>query len=92
MWFALVTFTHMKSFTVHNIDDQTVKLIDQKAKESGLSRNKTIQSLLHKALGITEIKEKADFSTFLGRWTDEEYQNFNQSIADLDTVDKEDWA
>ena len=83
----------MKSITIHNLDDQTSELIEQKARETGLSLNKTIKKLLRKALGISEeqISGKQEFAEFLGVWDDNEYEAFTQATEELERINEEDW-
>lgn len=83
----------MKSITIHNIDDETAKLIESKAKESGLSLNKTIKALLHKALGVSESAQskKSSFAEFFGVWSQDEFDEFVQKTSDLDKIDSSDW-
>ncbi|MGB5615690.1 MAG: hypothetical protein WBM78_02535, partial [Desulfobacterales bacterium] len=44
--------TKMKSITIHGIDEPLVKLIKSKAKQEGLSINKTIKKILESSLGV----------------------------------------
>ena len=83
----------MKSITIHNLDDRTAKLIELKARESGLSLNKTIKRLLHKALGISPEGNdpREDFREFLGVWSEEEFDQFQKGTTDFGKVDQEDW-
>jgi len=83
----------MKSITLHNIDDTTTALIEQKSREWGLSLNKTIQRLLRESLGVsTENQPKPnDFSEFLGLWSDAELAEFQSNTKDFDKIDEENW-
>ncbi|MEW5816346.1 MAG: hypothetical protein AB1798_13230 [Spirochaetota bacterium] len=49
----------MKSFTVHNIDDNLVNKITEKAHSQGMSINKTIKMLLQEAVGLIPPKKKS---------------------------------
>lgn len=83
----------MKSITIHNIDENTTALIEQKSREWKLSLNKTIQRLLRQSLGISsESQSKEDeFREFFGVWDDDDYQEFERNTADLRKIDPEDW-
>ncbi|MBV6640763.1 MAG: hypothetical protein KI791_08595 [Cyclobacteriaceae bacterium] len=83
----------MKSITIHNIDTETANLIESKAKESGLSLNKTIKMLLHKALGISNSQQqnKESFKQFFGVWSQEEFEQFEENTKDFRKVDQNDW-
>jgi hypothetical protein len=81
----------MKSITLHNIDDETVRLIEQISQEKGLSLNKTIQSILHESLGVNQDKGRLDFSDFSGVWSQEDFDLFEKGTQGFDQVDEEDW-
>lgn len=84
----------MKSMTIHNIDGELVKLIENKAQAEGLSINKTIKKLLETALGVKLTPEKKnwnDFQEFCGLWTQEDSYTFEEKTIDTRTIDPEDW-
>lgn len=83
----------MRSITVHNIDEVTSTLIEQKSKEWGLSLNKTIQRLIKESLGIPSIQQskREEFAEFFGAWTEQDLAEFETRTADSRQVDKRDW-
>ena len=82
----------MKSITIHNLDAETVKMIEQQARESGLSLNKTIKSLLRRALGLSdEGKKSLDFSELVGLWDEKDLMGFKDNTNDLRKIDSKDW-
>lgn len=84
----------MKSITIHNLDDQTVKLLEEEAARKELSLNKTIKLLLRRALGlkpVDEKKRKAEFMDLFGQWSDADKEEFDRNTADLGQVDPDDW-
>ncbi|MEQ9298469.1 MAG: hypothetical protein RIF33_07895 [Cyclobacteriaceae bacterium] len=84
----------MKSITVHNIDEHTAKLIEQKAKKLGLSLNKTIKALLHQALGVEKgvIDNQKSFEEFFGIWSEQDSLEFHKNTEDTRAIDKSDWS
>ncbi len=84
----------MKSITLHGLDDKLSKAIRKKAAEENKSLNKVIKQLLAKALGlekdITESRRK-EFECFLGSWSKDDLEEFNNNTKDLNTVDEDDW-
>ena len=81
----------MKSITLHNINDSMERLITKKAKEKGLSLNKTIKQLLEQSLGMGSQEHGNDFIEFLGLWSradDKEFQHTTQSFR---KVNSQDW-
>lgn len=82
----------MKSLTIHKLDTDLSKAIEQLAFSSGLSQNKVIKRLLRKALGLNETPEaKPDFSEFCGIWTKEEALQFEEGIKEFEKVDESLW-
>jgi len=74
----------MKSITVHNLDEKTAILIEQKAKETGLSLNKTIKLLLRQALGVSyrESSRSHFWSPFQGsRWFKDLVRNYLTEVS-----------
>jgi len=84
----------MKSITIHGIDEPLVKLIKSKAKQEGLSINKTIKKILESSLGV-KPKDYLDnigrFKEFCGFWTNTELSEFEKKTEPLRRVDPEDW-
>ena len=82
----------MKSITIHNLDDEVASRIEQHAKETGLSLNKTIKQLLRKALNISsDNKSKTSFQEFVGVWNQDDLESFESATSDLGRVDDSDW-
>ena len=84
----------MKSITLHNLEDDRVELIERESKDSGLSLNKTIKNLLHKALGTNpkpkKIREE-EFSDLLGIWDQEQLDEFSKNTKEFGKINTEDW-
>jgi len=82
----------MKSLTIHKLDSDLVKAIEQLAFSSGLSQNKTIKKLLRKALGLDENSDKRpDFSEFCGIWTEDEAAQFDEGLKEFEKIDESLW-
>ncbi|MBM4024728.1 MAG: hypothetical protein FJ280_04885 [Planctomycetes bacterium] len=84
----------MKSITIHDLDESLEAGIEAKAREQGLSLNKTVKMLLRQALGLEPSgngKHKADFAEFSGLWSQAEMQEFERNTRDLREVDARDW-
>ena len=84
----------MKSITIHGIDEPLVKLIKSKAKQEGLSVNRTIKKILEASLGV-KPKDYLDnisrFEEFCGIWSKTELSEFEKKTDPLRRVDPEDW-
>ncbi|MBN1508140.1 MAG: hypothetical protein JW955_14915 [Sedimentisphaerales bacterium] len=84
----------MKSITVHDLDDSLEALIQEKAREEGLSLNRTVKMLLRKALGLEaggNGDRKADFAEFCGVWSKTDVAEFDRSTRGLRKLDPRDW-
>jgi hypothetical protein len=84
----------MKSVTVHQIDDQMARMIEDEAKKRGTSMNKVIKSLLAQSLGMKPPAEGAhheDFAEFCGVWSSDDAAEFASMHADFERVDPDDW-
>jgi len=83
----------MKSITVHGIDEEMEKLINERAKTAGTSVNKTVKELLAKALGLDKDKSdhRDEFIDLFGIWTEDDEQGFLRAVKDLETVEPGDW-
>ena len=83
----------MKSITVHGIDKETEKLIQERAKSAGTSVNKIVKELLAKALGLAKDKHdhRDEFLDLFGIWTEADEKQFLEAVQDFGTVRPEDW-
>jgi hypothetical protein len=84
----------MKSITIHDLDEPLEAMIEEKAREEGLSLNKTVKRLLRKALGLEEPhngERKGDFAEFSGVWSKADGKEFAKATRDLRRVDLRDW-
>ena len=83
----------MKSITIHGIDKETEKLIKERAKSAGTSVNKIVKELLAKALGLGKDKNdhRDEFLDLFGVWTEDDEEQFLETVKDLEAVHSEDW-
>jgi plasmid stability protein len=84
----------MKSITIHNLDDSLDALIQEKAREEGLSLNRAVKMLLRKALGLEpggNGDRRAGFAEFCGVWSKADAAEFERNTKDLRKVDPRDW-
>ena len=83
----------MKSISVHGIDEEMEKTIEERAKSEGKSINKIVKELIAKALGIGDKPpdNRVEFAELCGVWTETEASEFMELIADLEVVDAKDW-
>ncbi len=83
----------MKSITIHNLDDTLEKRIKERAGKHGTSLNKTIQTLLKEALGLSKNRpdHKSDFIDLFGIWTEKDAEEFRKETSSFNQIDKQDW-
>jgi hypothetical protein len=84
----------MKSITIHKVEDPIVELIRQRADAEGISVNQVVKKLLEEALGVKPSKSSRhaeDFREFLGRWSDQDCDSFEQTMQDMEKVNDGDW-
>ena len=68
-------------------------LIEKKARETGLSLNKTIKLLLAEAVGLNPLEETKTnpFEEFCGIWSKSDREAFEQRTKDFSKIDPSDW-
>jgi len=81
----------MKSITIHGIEDALDKKLQEKAKQLGLSQNRTIKSILEGVLLDEAEKRESEYSDLFGSWTAEEKVEFDQRVQEFDRIDESDW-
>ena len=84
----------MNQLTLRQIPDSIEKKLRIMARETGHSINKTIISLLEKALGLGKerrTQKKRDLSRFAGLWARGEAEEFEKSMQIFEQIDPEVW-
>ena len=85
----------MKSITIHNLEDPLDRLLQERARNQGMSLNKTIKSLLAESLGIRPKKtagHKDEFMDLFGSWSAADARSFRQTVKDFQKIAAEDWS
>ena len=74
----------MKTMTIRNIPDDVAAGLAERARENGRSMNATVVAALSDSFGKSANKPKkyADFSQFVGNWTDEEADRITKIIKE----------
>jgi plasmid stability protein len=83
----------MKSISIHGIDEDMKRSLDERAKSEGKSVNKIVKEVIAKALGFGDKPpdSRAEFQDLCGVWTEAEAAEFLALIADLEVADPGDW-
>lgn len=81
----------MKSITIHGIEDALDRKLQEKAKQLGLSQNRTIKSILEGVLLDESEKRESEYSDLFGTWTQAEKKEFDNRVSVFDQIDETDW-
>ncbi len=83
----------MKTLTLRGIDDSLAEALKKSSKKLNTSINKTAIHMLKEATGLSNEKYKTynDLDSLAGTWTEEEYNQFQDSIKDFEKIDEEIW-
>ncbi|KAF0187844.1 MAG: hypothetical protein FD168_2289 [Desulfobulbaceae bacterium] len=83
----------MTSITIHGLEDPLDSLIREKARQQGLSLNKTIKQLLAESLGVStdNTKQQRNFDDLCGIWSPADSEEFIRNTRELSITDPKDW-
>jgi hypothetical protein len=82
----------MKSLTIHNMEQDLARAIEQMAASRGISQNRVVKLLLRQALHLGDPQPaRRDVSDFFGIWSEEEVNEFQAATDFFDTIDEELW-
>ena len=81
-----------RQITLRQIPDRLDRQLRRLAQETHSSLNKTIISLLLKALGMSDDSKKMrDLSDLAGKWDDAEAEQFERNTEIFNRIDNEIW-
>lgn len=81
----------MKSITIHGIEEALDRKLREKAKQLGLSQNRTIKSILEGVLLDEAEKRESEYANLFGSWTTAEKAEFDQRVHIFNRIDESDW-
>ena len=82
----------MKAITLRNVPPAIAEAIAARAREKGLSINKTVVGMLEEFIGSRGKKKRHhDLDSFRGSWTAEEADEMDKAIAEQRRPDPELW-
>ena len=82
----------MKTISLHGVDAPLNEKIREKARQMGLSVNKTVKKLLENSLGLSKNKAKESrFKDLCGVWSEKEAVEFRKNTEGFRKIDPEDW-
>jgi plasmid stability protein len=84
----------MKSITIHKLDQDLARELEERARREGISMNRLAKRLLRGALGLDkqpQPEHRKDFVDLFGTWSDRDAAAFDQSIEQLERVEPQEW-
>lgn len=81
----------MKHLTVRNLPPAIAEALDRERRRRGASLNQTVIELLEQSLGVAGTPSNG-LGRFAGRWSDEDFREFQEAVAGFDTIDAELWG
>lgn len=83
----------MGSITIHSIDGELKRRLDEEARRRNTSKNRLIKEILSRELGVAfEGHYSDDYGEFCGVWSVEERAVFESSQTENSQVDPEGWS
>lgn len=80
----------MKALTIRNVPPALSEALEREKARRGTSLNRTVIELLSQGLGVGVTRSNG-LAELGGNWTDEEFQEFQESVGPFEEVDAELW-
>lgn len=82
----------MKALSIRNVDAQLAKALARETKRRNTSINQTVLDVLRRGLGIDGSSPRTNgLEKLAGKWTAQEFQEFEANVAMFDRIDPELW-
>ena len=82
----------MITMTIRNIPAELAQALDKERQRRDLSLNRTVLALLRSALGVPSTVTRSNGLRHLaGRWSEAEYERFEQAVAPFGEIDEAMW-
>ena len=84
----------MKAITLRNVPPNLGRRIERRAKEKGLSMNRTVIQILEDALGTSNKRAAQlhhDLDHLAGSWSEVEAREFDEDLAAQRRIDPDLW-
>jgi plasmid stability protein len=80
----------MKALTVRNVPQDLAEALEREKRRRGESLNKTVLQLLAQGLGVGHSRSNG-LAELGGRWSEQEFCEFEDAVAFFDDPDDEVW-
>ena len=81
----------MKTLTVRNLPPVVAEALEREKRRRGESLNRTVIELLRQSLGVG-MERSNGLAQLAGSWTEDEFRDFQEAVADFDRIDAELWG
>ena len=85
----------MKAITIRGVDKDLENKLKGTAKSESLSVNQLILNSLRKSLGLEKNKihtrQYSDLNFLFGKWTEDEYEAFEKTQKNFQSIDADLW-
>ena len=81
----------MKTITLRNVPDSIARKIEERARTTGKSYNRTVIDILEEAVGESKPRIYRDLDHLAGTWTKEEADEFDEFLRQHRKIDWEMW-
>lgn len=79
--------------TVRNLPNDVATELERERKRQGSSLNQTVVDALRRGLGLGQERKSNGLAALGGKWTEEEFAAFEQSVQELgEQLDEEVWG
>lgn len=86
----------MKTITIRGVDNSLARKLKEMSREQSLSVNQFVLTSLRHHLGLDkeQIRTKAhhDLDHLFGSWTKKEFNEFEETQRDFETIDESLWT
>lgn len=80
----------MKTLTVRNLPAEVAEALDREKRRRGSSLNRTVIDLLSQGLGVGAVRSNG-LGRLGGKWSEEEFDEFERAISPFEQIDEELW-
>lgn len=80
----------MRTLTVRNVPPEVAEALEREKRRRGESLNQTVIELLTQGLGVGTARSNG-LARLAGRWSEEEFEEFERAVAPFEEIDEELW-
>ncbi len=81
----------IKALTIRNLPPSLAEALEREKRRKGKSLNQTVIDLLGQGLGAQGGVRSNGLGRLAGGWSEDEFRDFEQAMAQFETVDEELW-